>query len=664
MSKIIITNDKDSQMKRLKRLDDKNFSLLAFSTYRLQTSVDWNPLLIGKMKNRFRKLLFVLLLTFGASGNASESGEEYVSIYRLISKGDEMLDAGLRSEAAEFYNDARQNLVAFRNSYPSWNRQVIHFRLKYLNEKLANLPPVDDFSPILPVADDDASASESGGVPSSELDKQTKLLEGQLAAANEQLRQLTADNALLLSKLREAMSARPADLNPAEFQKAKTKILELEKEKELIEVHLQKATESNAKSEQPAAALTISHSDLIERIKRLQSENEILKQSASQFIQESEDASIASLKRQNQSLLQEKEKLRQQLADAESANKRDWTQSKPAQSLSPSGGDSEQTIQELEKENDDLRVTNEALMQENAILKKAAAKTISPANLDASVFEARIQSLEKEKNDLQSQLAKARRTQPREKRRWLPRIGRRGPQEVSFLEARLAVFEAEKEPYTAEELALLGDDWDVAPVSEKAEPISNEDAQISPALVQLESSARTAAREGRFDEAESQFRELLQLVPNHAPSLASLALTQMKQQKFEEAQTNLETSLGLSSENSYALFLMGLLKVSQERYDDAVTFLSRATVLDPDDAEAQNYLGVALAEVGHRNPAETALRKAIRLRPQYTDAHINLAIVYASQSPPFKALAKHHYQKAINAGHPPVPRIEQLLNQN
>ena len=604
---------------------------------------------------------FVLLLMFGASGNASEVGEEYVSIYRLISKGDEMLDAGLRSEAAEFYNDARQNLVAFKDNYPSWNRQVIHFRLKYLDEKLANLPPVDDFSPILPVADDGASTSESDGIPSSDLDKQTKLLEGQLAAANEQLRQLTADNALLLSKLREAMSARPADLNPAEFQKAKTKILELEKEKELIEVHLQKATESKSEPS-TEEALTISRSDLMERIKQLQNENEILKQSATQFIQES--TSIASLDKQNQLLLQEREKLRQQLADAESANKRDLTQSEPAQASLPSGSDSEQTIQELEKENGNLRVVNEALMQENAILKKAAAKTVFPAELDVSGFEARIQSLEKEKNNLQSQLAKARQTQPREKRRWLPRIGRRGTREVSFLEARLAVFEAEKEPYTAEELALLGDDWDAESISKKTDPISTEDAQISPELVQLESAARTAAREGRFDEAESQFRELLQLVPDHAPSLASLALTQMKQQKFEEAQTNLEMSLELSPENSYALFLIGLLKISQERYEDAVTFLSRATVLDPDDAEAQNYLGVALAEVGHRDSAETALRKAIRLRPQYTDAHINLAIVYASHSQPFKALAKHHYQKAINAGHPPVPRIEQLLNRN
>lgn len=619
------------------------------------------------MKNRFRKLLFVLLWVFGAAGNAAEIGEEYVSIYGLITKGDKMLDAGLRSEASEFYNDARQMLLALRDNYPYWNRQVIHFRLKYLDEKLANLPPVDAFSPAL--SGTDASTSESDGALSSDPNKQTKLLEGQLAAADEQLRQLRADNALLLSKLREAMSARPADLDPTEFQKAKTRILELEKEKELIEAQWQKASGTNAKRGQPAKeAWTISQFDLTERIKQLQNENEILKQGATQFIQESEaaSASIASLDKQNQSLLQERDELRQRLADSENAAQRlKLAEGKLAQAALPRGSDSEQTIQELEKENSDLLAAMESMTQENAILKKAAAKTVSPAEPDASVFEARIQSLEKEKNDLRTQLAKARRTQPREKRRWLPRIGRRGPREISFLEARLAVFEAEKEPYTAEELALLGGaDWDAASVSQKADSISIEDAQISPELAQLESAARNAAREGRFDEAESQFRELLQLVPNHAPSLASLALTQMKQQKFEEAQTNLEKSLELSPENSYALFLMGLLKISQERYEDAVSFLSRATVLDPDDAEAQNYLGVALAEVGHRNPAETALRKAIRLRPQYTDAHINLAIVYASQSPPFQALAKHHYQKAINAGHPPVPRIEQLLNRN
>ncbi len=71
-------------------------------------------------------------------------------------------------------------------------------------------------------------------------------------------------------------------------------------------------------------------------------------------------------------------------------------------------------------------------------------------------------------------------------------------------------------------------------------------------------------------------------------------------------------------------------------------YLSQAAKLDPDDAEVQNHLGVVLSELGQRESGEAALRKAVQLQPEYTDAHINLAVVYASQDPPFKELAKYH----------------------
>ena len=86
--------------------------------------------------------LFALLLFVGVSVAASDASDEYVSIYSLITKGDEMLGSGLKGEAAQFYSDAHRKLVAFRNSYPDWNHQVVRFRLKYLGEKLADLPSI------------------------------------------------------------------------------------------------------------------------------------------------------------------------------------------------------------------------------------------------------------------------------------------------------------------------------------------------------------------------------------------------------------------------------------------------------------------------------------------------------------------------------------------
>ena len=70
---------------------------------------------------------------------------------------------------------------------------------------------------------------------------------------------------------------------------------------------------------------------------------------------------------------------------------------------------------------------------------------------------------------------------------------------------------------------------------------------------------------------------------------------------------------------------------------------------------------MVLSELGQRESGEAALRKAVQLQPEYTDAHINLAVVYASQNHPFKELAKYHYQLALKAGHSKDPRLERLI---
>ena len=58
-----------------------------------------------------------------------------------------------------------------------------------------------------------------------------------------------------------------------------------------------------------------------------------------------------------------------------------------------------------------------------------------------------------------------------------------------------------------------------------------------------------------------------------------------------------------------------------------------------------------LQHLGQQKAAETALRKAIQLKPGHAISHFNLAVVYATQKPPFTALAKFHYNKAVQAGH-------------
>ena len=77
----------------------------------------------------------------------------------------------------------------------------------------------------------------------------------------------------------------------------------------------------------------------------------------------------------------------------------------------------------------------------------------------------------------------------------------------------------------------------------------------------------------------------------------------------------------------------------------------------------QNFLGITLDHKGLRSQAETALRKAVQIEPKYGAAHNNLAVAYVRQKPPLVELARYHYQKARDAGHPANPELEKLISQ-
>ena len=146
-------------------------------------------------------------------------------------------------------------------------------------------------------------------------------------------------------------------------------------------------------------------------------------------------------------------------------------------------------------------------------------------------------------------------------------------------------------------------------------------------------------------------------------SLANLAAIQLELQKREEAETNLKKALSAAPDDAYSLSLMGMLRFQQGRYDDAFDALSRSAQLDPKNAETQNYLGITLSQKGQGEAAETALRKAVLLNPNYAGAHHNLAVIYATQKPPFTGLAKLHYNKALSLGQAPSPELEKQFGK-
>src|SRR6266496_2168015 len=169
----------------------------------------------------------LLALLCGSSVLRAEGpDDEYVRIYNLIQQADALAEGGRGELARQKYSEAQTELNRVQKAYPGWNEQVVQIRLNYVLEKLG----------LAKTAENPArrERAEKTAPASAEPADRIKLL-------LEQVRQLTADNELLQAKLKEALSAQPAAVDPRELAVAEEKVKSLRKEVEVLAVNLKKA---------------------------------------------------------------------------------------------------------------------------------------------------------------------------------------------------------------------------------------------------------------------------------------------------------------------------------------------------------------------------------------------------------------------------------------
>jgi predicted O-linked N-acetylglucosamine transferase (SPINDLY family) len=191
---------------------------------------------------------------------------------------------------------------------------------------------------------------------------------------------------------------------------------------------------------------------------------------------------------------------------------------------------------------------------------------------------------------------------------------------------------------------------------------------------------------GRLEQAESLYRQILQVEPQHPDALHLLGviafqggqhavaiqyITQAIAQdsrraefhynlgnilkaegKLAEAIAHYERALGLrpafaEAQNNLANALKGEGKLAE-----AVGHYQQAIALRPDFAEAHNNLGVALQEQGYLAEAVTHYRQALALRPAYAEGYYNLASAHAQGRRLEEAIAHYRMALALKPAYP------------
>jgi tetratricopeptide (TPR) repeat protein len=205
---------------------------------------------------------------------------------------------------------------------------------------------------------------------------------------------------------------------------------------------------------------------------------------------------------------------------------------------------------------------------------------------------------------------------------------------------------------------------DAVPVTESAEtaaPATSMGTEMTPEVLALIAEARSQFVRGNFAAAEKLYQQFVELQPNSTVALANLGVAQFRQGKLTAAQLALEKAIAADPEDAFSLTTLGAVMIEQNRIEDSIGYLERASAVAPDDPITLNYLGVASSQLGQFGKAEQSLRRAITVNPDYAEAHFNLAVIYATAKPPSIALAKRHYEKALELGAGPDTRLATML---
>jgi tetratricopeptide (TPR) repeat protein len=197
--------------------------------------------------------------------------------------------------------------------------------------------------------------------------------------------------------------------------------------------------------------------------------------------------------------------------------------------------------------------------------------------------------------------------------------------------------------------------------ADASEATADTGVTMPPEVAALINEARDQFVRGNFSGAEMLYQQFLELQPENVVALANLGVSQFRQGKLTAAQLALEKAIKVSPDDAFSLTTLGAVMIEQNRIDDAIAYLERANSAVADDPITLNYLGVASSQIGQFGKAEQALRRAVTVKPDYAEAHFNLAVIYATAKPPSIALAKRHYEKALELGAGPDKRLAAML---
>ncbi|WP_019528013.1 tetratricopeptide repeat-containing sulfotransferase family protein [Dasania marina] len=195
-------------------------------------------------------------------------------------------------------------------------------------------------------------------------------------------------------------------------------------------------------------------------------------------------------------------------------------------------------------------------------------------------------------------------------------------------------------------LLLVNDDRyeEAIPLLQKAVHL---DSQLDVAFFNL---GKALAAVGRGKEADQAYEAAFNLSPER--KAMAMAAKAQKEGRLEDAEKGYREVLKSNPDNVDALRMLAQLASAAAHYDDAERFLKRAVAKAPDFLLALLDLGEIYKNQNRYHEAVDTFKKAIAIAPNRPKAYLQLASTLAPASDPKEAIAIYQRCLEIAPGHP------------
>tara|TARA_B100000768_G_scaffold144054_1_gene136422 strand:- start:379 stop:1563 length:1185 start_codon:yes stop_codon:yes gene_type:complete len=132
---------------------------------------------------------------------------------------------------------------------------------------------------------------------------------------------------------------------------------------------------------------------------------------------------------------------------------------------------------------------------------------------------------------------------------------------------------------------------------------------------------------GKFDKALASYKKAIEVKPNYQLAHNNLGIVLHDLGRFHEAEISYRKAIELKSDYVEAHSNLGNVLKDLKRLNEAEASHRKAIEFKSDYAEAHYNLGITLRILGRFHEAEISYKKAIELKSDYVDAHNNLAVL-------------------------------------